>query len=315
MRLNNLNLVTDSLIPTRSEDWFFTPDHQARGYIDPQSLKELWFHTGTACNLACPFCFEGSGPGDTRLQLLKLADVVPFIDEALELGVEQFSFTGGEPFLAKDIVKILSYATEHCPCLVLTNGTEPLLQRLHQLEPLRQAAHPLKFRISLDHYQAKQHDAGRGKGSFAKALEGLKQLHERGFAVSIARHMDTDEQRAEVDSHYRALFRRVGLPEDLNIIAFPDFAVPGSHPHVPQVTEHCMTTYQSQASRAEFMCASSKMVIKQQGQMRVYACTLVDDDAEYDLGGSLREAMQQRISMKHHRCYSCFAFGSSCSER
>ncbi|MEH6823409.1 MAG: radical SAM protein [Motiliproteus sp.] len=313
--MNDLNIIATQQIPTHSQDWYQTPDNQPRGYIDPYALKELWFHTGTACNLACPFCLEGSGPGDQRLQLVKLADVVPFIDEAIELGVEQFSFTGGEPFLAKDIVKILGYAAERRPCLVLTNGTEPLLQRLHQLEPLRQAAHLIKFRISLDHYQPELHDAGRGECSFGKAMEGLQRLHQLGFAVSVARHMDADEERSEVDSHYRALFRRWDLPEDLNIVAFPDFAVPGSHPQVPQVTEHCMTRYQTAQSRGEFMCASSKMVIKLQGRMRVYACTLVDDDSEYDLGGSLAEAMQQRISMKHHRCYSCFAFGSSCSER
>ncbi len=313
--MNNLRIATDQLIPIRSADWYLTPDHQKRGYIDPQRLKELWFHTGTACNLSCPFCLEGSAPGDKRLQLVKLADVTPFIDEAMALGVEQFSFTGGEPFLAKDMVKILSYAAERQPCLVLTNGTEPLLQRLHQLEPLRSTAHPIKFRISLDHYQPQLHDAGRGEGSFDKALEGLKQLHQRGFAVSVARHMASDEDRTEVDAHYRALFSRLGLPETINIVAFPDFAVPGSHPEVPQVTEHCMSHYQTEASRSEFMCSSSKMVIKQQGRMRVYACTLVDDDPEYDLGSSLAEAMQQRISMKHHRCYSCFAYGSSCSER
>jgi len=56
------------------------------------------------------------------------------------------------------------------------------------------------------------------------------------------------------------------------------------------------------------------MVIKQQGQMQVYACTLVDDDPEYCLGTTLRESLEQRISMKHHRCYSCFACGASCSE-
>ncbi|MFT5722161.1 MAG: MoaA/NifB/PqqE/SkfB family radical SAM enzyme [Motiliproteus sp.] len=313
--IDNQTIVTDLSVPIRTEDWDVTPDNQPRGYIDPHGLKELWFHTGTACNLACPFCLEGSKPGDTRLQLLKLADVVPFVDEALEMGVEQFSFTGGEPFLAKDMVKILSYATEHRPCLVLTNGTEPLLQRLHQLEPLRQAAHSVKFRISLDHYQAETHDVGRGEGSFAKAMEGLVALYRLGFAVSVARHMAPDEVHAEVDAQYRALFASLGLPKDLNIVAFPDFAVPGSHPQVPQVTQHCMTEFQSQASRAEFMCASSKMLIKQQGRMRVYACTLVDDDPDYDLGGTLHEAMQQRISMKHHRCYSCFAYGSSCSER
>ena len=62
---------------------------------------------------------------------------VPFIDEALALGVKQFSFTGGEPFINKDIIRILDYALQHRPCLVLTNATEPLIRRLRQLEPLR----------------------------------------------------------------------------------------------------------------------------------------------------------------------------------
>jgi hypothetical protein len=56
------------------------------------------------------------------------------------------------------------------------------------------------------------------------------------------------------------------------------------------------------------------MIIKKDGRMRVYACTLVDDDESYDLGGTLAESLESRIMMRHHRCYSCFAFGSSCSE-
>ncbi|MCZ6474855.1 MAG: radical SAM protein, partial [Gammaproteobacteria bacterium] len=30
--------------------------------------------------------------------------------------------------------------------------------------------------------------------------------------------------------------------------------------------------------------------------------------------GTLAESSAKRIMMRHHRCYSCFAFGSSCSE-
>ena len=50
------------------------------------------------------------------------------------------------------------------------------------------------------------------------------------------------------------------------------------------------------------------------GRMRVYACTLVDDDPAYDQGATLREALATRVMMRHHRCYSCFAYGASCSE-
>lgn len=296
------------------ENWLTTPAGEARGYIDTHRLKELWFHTGTACNLACGFCLEGSKPGDTRLGLLKLTEVEPHIEAALALGVEQFSFTGGEPFLAKDIVKILKLASSHRPCLVLTNGTEPLLRRIAELDVLRTSPHPVSFRISLDHYKEDIHDQGRGEGNFSSALGGLKALSDRGFSVSVARHMKPDEDTDAINGAFARLFRQEGLPEDLNIVAFPDFAGPGSLPDVPFVTTDCMTRYQTEESRREFMCAFSRMVVKKDGELRVYACTLVDDDPAYDLGPSLAESLEERVSMKHHRCYSCFAYGSSCSE-
>lgn len=301
------------LTRTKNERWV-TAAGTPRGYIEPHALDELWFHTGTACNLACPFCLEGSKPGDDRLQRITLADAQPLIDEALHLGVRQFSFTGGEPFLVKDFINILAYAAARRPCLVLTNGTEPVLKRLHQVRRLLQAQHPVSFRVSIDYADQARHDAGRGDGSFDKALQGLKGLHELGFNVSVARQMEADEDTNAVEAEFRALFASRGLPEDLRQVAFPDFGPPGDTPEVPDVTEDCMTRYQTEDSRRTFMCAFSKMVVKEHGQMRVYACTLVDDDPNYDLGGTLADAMKHRITLHHHRCYTCFKFGSSCSE-
>jgi hypothetical protein len=292
----------------------FTPDGEPRGYIEPHALRELWFHTGTACNLSCPFCLEGSHPGDNRLGRITLAEVRPLIDEAMTLGVEQFSFTGGEPFIVRDFVNILRYAASRRPCLVLTNGTEPVVKRLHQIATLAETENPISFRISIDYADRQRHEAGRGDGSFALAWESMRSLHGLGFKVSLARQMDAGEDSSAVEAAFRRLFVDNGLPEDTTIVAFPDFLTPGSNPKVPFVTESCMTTYQTEATRREFMCAFSKMVVKRNGRMRVYACTLVDDDASYDLGGTLTEAMSKRIMMHHHRCYSCFAFGSSCSE-
>jgi hypothetical protein len=114
---------------------------------------------------------------------------------------------------------------------------------------------------------------------------------------------------------FQSLVQNSGYAGDIRIVAFPDFALPGRHADVPAVTEDCMTRYQDETSRRQFMCAFSKMVIKKNGQMRVYACTLVDDDEAYDQGRNLRNALQQRVTLQHHRCYTCFAYGSSCSER
>ncbi len=298
----------------KSEGWYKTPLGDERGYIDAYTLKELWFHTGTACNLACDFCLEGSKPGDTRLGLVKLHDVEPYIKEALTLGVEQFSFTGGEPFLAKDFVKIITLASAHRPCLVLTNATEPLQRRIKKLMPLLKSKHAVSFRVSLDHYDELAHDLGRGEGNFAKALVGLKMLYNMGFNVSVARHILPNEDDDVTGKAFKELFKENGLPEDLHMVAFPDFALPGSLPDVPYITTNCMTEFQNQQNREQFMCAFSKMIVKKGGKIKIYACTLVDDDDEYDLGSSLQASMNERISMKHHRCYSCFAYGSSCSE-
>lgn len=292
----------------------FTPSGEPRGYIEPYALRELWFHTGTACNLACPFCLEGSKPGDARLGRIKLADVRGLIDEAVALGVEQFSFTGGEPFVVKDIVEILRYASSLRPCLVLTNGTDAVLKRLTRIAELRSQPHAVAFRVSIDYPDRDRHDAGRGAGNFDLAWQGLAALHALGFKVSLARQIDTGEDRDAIESRFRDLFAAYGLPRETKIVGFPDFGAPGTRTKVPDITEHCMTTYQTEESRREFMCAFSKMVVKKGGRLRIYACTLVDDDESYDLGGTLAESMAKRILMHHHRCYRCFAFGSSCSE-
>jgi MoaA/NifB/PqqE/SkfB family radical SAM enzyme len=299
---------------TRSEQWYVTPKGDPRGFIKSHVLTELWFHTGTACNLACPFCLEGSKPGDDRLQLMRFDDAKSFIDEALTLGVKQFSFTGGEPFINKDMVRILDYALDHRPCLVLTNATEPLIKRLHQIETLRKRAHALHFRVSLDHFEASKHDVGRGEGMFAMALQGLRALYDMGFTLSVANQVLPDMLAQVVSKRFAEVFRAAGLPEDLPRIEFPEFYPPGSEVIAPQITQSCMVDYQTDLSRREFMCAFSRMVVKSAGECKVYACTLVDDDVEYALGETLTESLQVPVSMKHHRCYSCFQFGASCSE-
>lgn len=294
--------------------WMTTPDGEPRGFIESPSLTELWFHTGTNCNLACPFCLEGSRPGYTRIAYLTLEDARPFIDEAVELGVRKLSFTGGEPFVNPHFIDILDYALDHRPCLVLTNGTEPLMKHFARIAALRDKPNPLSFRVSLDHPDPEQHDASRGKGKFSMALDALRRLHAAGFHVSIARLMQLEEDTDARDRAYSRHLRAAALPPDLLIVKFPDFKPPGAGADVPHVTEHCMTTYTNEAQRADYMCAFSRMIVNVNARCGVYACTLVDDDTDFDLGDTLRESLEVRIRFKHHRCYACFAYGSSCSE-
>lgn len=297
------------------KNWLLTPDGTPRGYIQPHTLSELWFHTGTKCNLGCHFCLEGSGPKADRLQNMTLDDARPFMDEAVAIGVEQFSFTGGEPFVNSEFVEILGYAADLRSCLVLTNGTKPLRLVLDQVRQLADKPYPIKFRISLDYPDPKKHNDGRGSGSFELALKSLADFHQAGFGVSIARHQTKGEKVATVDREYRPFFEQTGLPLDTNIVSFPELHRPGDQIDVPAITENCMTTYKDEAARNQFMCAYSKMIVKTNNRVGVYACTLVDDDPDYDLGPTLAASQDVRIMLKHHRCYACFASGASCSER
>lgn len=305
----------DSVLHVDREDWRVTPRGDARGYIQPETLTELWFHTGTVCNLRCPFCLEGSKPGDNRIERITLEDARPFMDEAVAMGVEKFSFTGGEPFVIEDMARILGYALELRPCLVLTNATEPLANRMTEVLPLLGKPNKLHFRVSLDYPEEARHDAGRGAGNFRRSVDMLRRLHEAGFAVSVARQCDKGEDPSAVDAAFRGVFEAAGLPADIPVIWFPDFMAPGASRDVPFITEDCMTRYHTAESRAAFMCNYSKMIVKKGGRMRVYACTLVDDDEDYDVGGTLAESMPVRVMLKHHRCYACFSTGCSCSEK
>lgn len=305
--------VTEVVEPRALDSWTHTRSGDPRGYIDAQRLKELWVHTGTACNLACPFCLEGSKPGDNRLEGMTLADVQPLLEEALELGVEQFSFTGGEPFVIRDFVRILTFASQHRPCFVLTNATDPLLRRRHQVAPLARQPHPIHFRVSLDYPDPQRHDQSRGQGSFAKALEGIGWLLEQGFRVSIARQASPGENPADTEDRFRAIFREHGIAEGLAFTAFPDLGVPGSEDGSPEITEACMEKYPTPESRSHFMCSYTRMLVKKQGRVRIFACTLVDDDPQYELGETLTESLATRVMLRHHRCYSCYRYGASCS--
>lgn len=281
-------------------------DAMTPAVVRSSRLRELWVHTGTACNLECPFCLEDSRPGDTRLERVTLAEFKPYFDQALQLGIERFVFTGGEPLIVKDIVKILGHVLQTKPCLVLTNGTAPLLKRAHQLETLKQQRHRVEFRVSIDHPDEALHDVERGWGNFKRAIEGIRILHSAGFEVSIARQSKADENEPEVIARYRELLAKNRLPPTLRLIPWREFGRPGVGPSVaPPSAEEVAD------SPHALMCAGSRMIVKRDGKLRVHACALTDDDARFDLGPSLAESASAAIPLIHPRCGQCVRKGAN----
>ena len=143
------------------------------------------------------------------------------------IGVEQFSFTGGEPFIVKGFVDILKYASRFRPCLVLTNGTDAVLKRLRQIAELRSQPHPVAFRVSIDYADRARHDSGRGAGSFDKSWSALERCTSSASRCPWRGRSRKARTRRPLQKAFAALFAAHGLPPTTTLVGFPDFGFAG----------------------------------------------------------------------------------------
>jgi molybdenum cofactor biosynthesis enzyme MoaA len=274
-------------------------------------FQDLWIHTGTACNLSCPFCHEGSRPGDQRLQAIDVDEALPLLAEAATTGVRRFILTGGEPLIFKGIQPLLLAALALRPVLVLTNGTAPYLRRSQLLAALRQARHPIAFHVSLDTPDEAAHDAQRGLKNFRKAMEGLKLLHVAGFEVGITRQIQAGEDAAKVRQRFRHLLQKHGLPEDLSVVALPQLGAlhVASGPPMAQQPSQARPAASADITQGIPLCARGRMLIRREGALRLTACALVDDDPRFDRPAHLAAALGAPTNPVHQRCSLCLGGG------
>src|SRR5438128_1351967 len=124
--------------------------------VELAHLDELWFQVGgTTCNLQCRHCFISCSPHNHDFGFLDLASVRRILAESVALGVKEYYFTGGEPFLNRDLVAILECSLRYGPATVLTNGTvlqDAWLTRLRAADDA--SPYSLEFRVSIDGFTA-----------------------------------------------------------------------------------------------------------------------------------------------------------------
>jgi radical SAM protein with 4Fe4S-binding SPASM domain len=104
------------------------------------------------------------------------------IDEFARLGGTRINLTGGEFLTHPDWLSILDFGLQHpsiASVCLQTNATLITAEHLYQLRNLPGVK--LTLQVSLDGARASVHDAIRGKGSFAKAMNGLGMLVQGGF--------------------------------------------------------------------------------------------------------------------------------------
>ena len=310
--------MADTLISnTKFSDPLITAKGETRASVAWAGLKTLWFNTGTLCNITCANCYIDSSPTNDRLVYLTRADVEPYLDELTQPA--EIGITGGEPFMAPEIIAIMDAALSRGhTLLVLTNAMRPMMRPRVQggLADLA-ARYPgrMTLRVSLDSHDAATHDAERGQGAFNEACNGLSWLASNNIPLALAGRKALHEDEPAAREGYRALIASLGLALDAadpkQLVLFPEMI---ARADPPEITTACWGILNKAPD--SIMCASQRMVVRRKGAAapRVLACTLLVDDPAFDLGATLAEATAAPVQLNHPWCASfCVLGGASCS--
>ncbi|HZT71660.1 MAG TPA: radical SAM protein [Terriglobia bacterium] len=274
-------------------------------------LDNLWFQvSGTLCNIACAHCFNNSGPNVRAFGFLDADRVRSEIEYASRAGVKEIFFTGGEPFLHPELLDMLSFALEHAPTTVLTNGmliNDRLAERLAQIE--RSARYSLEVRVSLDGYTEEMNDAIRGRGVFRQTLAAIARLSRQGLLplVTIVRTWSDDEELATLAAFADTL-RAAGYER-------PRIKVLPSLPLGRELERKAGTPRDELLSgemlegfdRDLLMCSNSRIVTDR----GIWVCPLLVLMPDARLGMDLAHA-RTSYRLAHNACVTCYRYGTIC---
>ena len=272
-------------------------------------LSTLWIQvTGVWCNLTCTHCLNSSGPHNPWLKSLDTDMVSRYIKEGAELGIKEIYYTGGEPFLHKDMLLLTAHALEVAPTTILTNGTLITDQVADHLAELAQnSPYSLEIRISIDDVDPEKNDRIRGQGAFSKAIRALQVLHSRGLLpIVTATEILRDElpEGSGMYERFRDLLLSLGITKPRMKI-MPVFSIGRMEGEGgPLLTPEMLDGF----DYSLLQCSETRVV----AEGGVYACPILAGLPQARLSEkSLKEAFKP-CDLYHTACVTCYETGMTC---
>lgn len=136
------------------------------------------------CNLRCFYCMPEEGLNWlSRAELLTYEEMLQSCELLVKMGIEKIRITGGEPFVRKDMMKLLSALSKIQglnELTITTNGvlTAPLVPELKRIGVK-------SVNLSLDTLDANRFFAITHRDEFDKVMETLEQLLKYDINVKI----------------------------------------------------------------------------------------------------------------------------------
>jgi sulfatase maturation enzyme AslB (radical SAM superfamily) len=276
-----------------------------------RALDTLWFQVGgTVCNLACTHCLVSSSPTNHTHEMMALAEIRPYLEEAARLGAKEYYFTGGEPFLNPEMEAILAATLAQGPATVLTNGLLLDPARAARLSALAAGSdYSLDLRVSLDGYNAEQNDPIRGAGTFLRILEGAGNLIAAGLNPVIT----VTEVHAECGSdqgkaRFFALLASLGVAQPrLKVLPLFQIGAEAERSGGYQPWQRLRVEDAVDGGWDHLQCSSCRMVTDQ----GVWVCPILVNDPAAKMGDRLSDTLGS-YPLAHAACWTCHAYGVSC---
>lgn len=262
------------------------------------------------CNLACTHCFISCSPTNHTHEMMGLEEVRRYLAEAGELGVREYYFTGGEPFLNPDMEAILAETLRVGPATVLTNGLLLDPVRCQRLKGLEEASeYSLDLRVSLDGYDAASNDPIRGEGTFERILDGLRNLVEAGLnpvitVTEVCREAATDSGK----ERFFELLRALGI-ERPRLKILPVFQI-GAEAERGGTYESWQRLREGDALGGNWdhlQCSACRMATGQ----GVWVCPILVNEPSAKMGETLADTLGS-FPLEHPACWTCHVYGVSC---
>jgi hypothetical protein len=270
-------------------------------------LTALWVQlTGTWCNLECVHCINASGPDHPWLKPLDAETVRRALQEAERLGVKEIYFTGGEPFLHREILPLLRDALALAPTTVLTNGTAIGESTADALAALAfHARYSLEIRVSLDDVEADANDQVRGKGAWAKAVQAIRRLHARGLLpIVTATEISGGGATTGRYERFRGFLQGLGI-EKPRVKIMPVFALGRmAGDDGERLGAESLEGFET----GVLQCTDTRVV----AAGGVFACPILAGLPGARLSTGSLEASFRPAPLYHTACVTCYRTGMSC---
>ena len=276
------------------------------------ALDTLWFQVaGTVCNIECTHCFISCSPRNHSHEMMSLADVELRLEEARALGVREYYFTGGEPFMNRDMLPILAATLRQGPASVLTNGMLLRPEVCRRLRELFDASeYSLDLRVSLDGFDRESHDAIRGKGVWDRVMIGLKNLAEVGLNPVITVTTAAEGvASAEGRTRFLELIRTFGFDRPrLKVLSLFRIGAEEQRTRAYEDWERLTGLALTEDDARTLQCSTCRMATSK----GVYVCPILIEEQEARMGDTLAETLRP-FPLKYGACHTCWVDGVTCT--